>query len=163
MIVETLLFKPDGLVPNNPMLPLVLYRGALPLLEREPEQAIIDHFARHRWGDAWIDGIYDFQHYHATAHEVLGLARGHAEVQMGGRGGPVLRITLGDVMLIPAGVGHCRITASRDLSVVGAYPAGQIADLRRDTAADHADAEATIAKVPLPTADPVTGEPSWPR
>lgn len=151
-------FGPDGYIPNNPTVSFVCYRGALDFGARGAEQAIIRHFAENGWGDAWINGIYPFQHYHATAHEVLGIAKGRALVQFGGPSGPKLGVAAGDVVLIPAGVGHCRIEMSSDLSVVGAYPEGQSADLRRDTAADHEGAAARIAKVPLPRFDPVTEE-----
>jgi uncharacterized protein YjlB len=155
--MEKIQFAPDGLIPNNPTLPFVCYRGALDVDTRDAEQSIIRHFARNGWGDAWINGIYPFQHYHATAHEVLGIARGRALVQFGGPNGPQLEVSAGDAVLIPAGVGHCRRDMSGDLSVVGAYPEGQSADLRRDNAADHQGAASWIAGVPLPRLDPVTG------
>ncbi len=155
--MDSVHFAADGLIPNNPVLPLICYRGALKVDGGEAEQAIIRHFARHGWGDAWINGIYPFQHYHATAHEVLGIAKGKALVQFGGPGGPQMEVSAGDVVLIPAGVGHCRLDMSGDLSVVGAYPEGQSADLRRDNARDFRGAEAQIAEVPLPRLDPVTG------
>ena len=159
MAIERLKFDPDGLIPNNPVLAFVAYRGALDPTGSEPEQTIIRHFAANGWGDAWINGIYPFQHYHATAHEVLGIARGRALVQFGGPNGPHLDVIAGDAVLIPAGVGHCRLDMSGDLSVVGAYPHGQTADLRRDRAADFQGAAECIAKVSLPRRDPVTGAP----
>jgi uncharacterized protein YjlB len=161
--IETHLFPDDGLVPNNPRLALKLYRRALDVTMRDPEAAIIAHFAANGWGGAWVDGIYPFQHYHARCHEVLGIARGEARVQLGGPAGPVLALTAGDAVLIPAGVGHCRMGASSDFSVVGAYPAGQEAyDLKRATVADHAAAIPEIPLVPLPALDPVLGAgPPW--
>jgi uncharacterized protein YjlB len=152
-------FAVDGFIPNNPALPFVCYRGAIDVTGDNPEQAIIRHFARRGWGDAWINGIYLFQHYHATAHEVLGIARGRALAQFGGPSGPHMEVSAGDVVLIPAGVGHCRLDMSHDLSVVGAYPEGQSADLRRDNAKDFMGAQEQIAEVPLPCLDPVTGAP----
>jgi uncharacterized protein YjlB len=159
MDIERLHFAPDGLIPNNPELPFVGYRAALDVAGRAPEQRIIHHFAANGWGDAWINGIYPFQHYHTTAHEVLGIAKGRALVQFGGPSGPRLEVAAGDVVLIPAGVGHCRLDMSSDLSVVGAYPEGQSADLRRDNASDFRGAAERIAKVGLPRLDPVTGAP----
>ena len=155
--MEMLHFAPDGFIPNNPILPIVCYRAVLDLGARDVERSIIRHFAGNGWGDAWINGIYPFQHYHATAHEVLGIARGRARVQFGGPHGPELEVAAGDAVLIPAGVGHCRLDMSRDLSVIGAYPEGQSADLRRDTASDHQGAATRIAAVPRPRLDPVTG------
>lgn len=157
MTIERLQFAPDGLIPNNPTLAFLCYRGALQVAGRDPEQGIIRHFAANGWGDAWINGIYPFQHYHATAHEVLGIARGRALVQFGGPHGPHLEVNAGDAVLIPAGVGHCRLDMSGDLSVVGAYPEGQTADLRRDNAGDFRGAVERIARVGLPRLDPVTG------
>ena len=157
--IERRKFEPDGLIPNNPVLAFASYRGVLDAGGRDPEQSIIRHFAANGWGDAWINGIYPFQHYHATAHEVLGIARGWALVQFGGPNGPHLEVAVGDAVLIPAGVGHYRLDMSSDLSVVGAYPHGQIADLRRDRAADFQGAAERIAKVTLPPLDPVTGAP----
>lgn len=162
MKTETLLLKPDLNVPNNPALPLVLYREAFQLPAEGAEQAIIAQFARHGWTDAWVNGIYGYHHYHATAHEVLGIARGFAEVRFGGPSGRLVRVERGDAVLIPAGVGHCRVAASDDLSVVGAYPEGQTADLRRDTPGDVSGAAERVANVPHPPADPVTGAAAWP-
>ncbi len=159
--MEIVHFAPDGFIPNNPGLPLICYRDAFDVGRGGngggDEQAIIRRLAENGWDDAWINGIYPFQHYHATAHEVLAIAKGRSLVQFGGPHGPHIEVAAGDVVLIPAGVGHCRLDMSGDLSVVGAYPAGQSADLRRDTAADHRGAEARIARVPLPPLDPVTG------
>ncbi len=159
MTIERLKFDPDGRIPNNPTLSFMAYRGALDLAGGEPERAIIRHFAANGWGDAWINGIYPFQHYHATAHEVLGIARGRALVQFGGPNGPHIEVKAGDAVLIPAGVGHCRLDMSDDLSVVGAYPHGQTADLRRDRTSDLHGAAEHIAKVGLPRLDPITGAP----
>ena len=64
-------------------------------------------------------------------------------------------------MLIPAGVGHKRLSASHDLLVIGAYPAGQWADLMREGVEDKPGVRARIAAVALPTADPVGGPTAW--
>ena len=83
--VEARLFVDDGLVPNNGKLPLILYRHGLALEHAsEPERAFETLFKSNGWRGAWVDGIYDFHHYHSTAHEVLGIAQGSAKVQLGG-------------------------------------------------------------------------------
>lgn len=148
----------DGLVPNNVRLPLVVYRGAFDASGMPGMEAAIEvHFAANDWSNAWVNGIYDFHHYHATAHEVLGVARGTADVQFGGAGGPVVRVAAGDAVMIPAGVGHCRRSSSADLSVVGAYPGGVDRDLKRATPANYQQALREIPLVPVPASDPVMG------
>ena len=154
--IETHLFADDGIVPNNRALPLVVYRGAL-ADTGDRARACEALFAEHGWPDAWRNGIYRHHHYHSTAHEVLGIARGTARVRLGGESGQSVELAAGDVVVIPAGVAHKREAASADLLVIGAYPAGQKPDMCRADAAGRAAAERNIAKVPLPAADPVTG------
>ena len=148
----------DPRVPNNPHLPLIVYRAAFANAGgRMAESAIEAHFATNDWRNGWVNGIYGFHHYHATAHEVLGIARGEADVQFGGPSGPVVRVSAGDAVLIPAGVGHCLQRGSADLSVVGAYPGGADWDLKRADRDDPQLAKEQIARVPLPDTDPVLG------
>src|SRR6266542_1482962 len=154
--VETYRFADDGVVPNNPALALVVYRGVL--AEGGDRAAACERrFAAHGWPDAWRNGIYGHHHYHSTAHEVLGIAAGSARVRLGGEGGRSVELHAGDVVAIPAGVAHKRESASADLLVIGAYPRGQSPDLCRAEPAAHDRALPRIAAVPLPTADPVTG------
>jgi uncharacterized protein YjlB len=153
--IETYRFADDGVVPNN-TLPLVVYRGALHD-SGDRAAACEAMFARHAWPDAWRNGIHGHHHYHSTAHEVLGIARGSARVRLGGENGQTVDLAAGDVVVIPAGVAHKREAASGDLLVIGAYPRGQHPDTCRAEPAGHASAVANIAAVKLPDADPVTG------
>ena len=150
-------FADDGAIPNNPTLPFLVYGGALMLPGDDPAAACEAVFARNGWGGSWRDGIYPFPHYHSTAHEVLGICCGEAKVRFGGDTGIVLAVRAGDVVVIPAGVGHQNLGASADLLVVGAYPRGQSWDLCRGRADERPRALANIARVPLPAADPVYG------
>lgn len=153
--VETYRFADGGIVPNN-RLPLVVYRGALPEGGNRAG-ACEEMFAQHGWPDAWRNGIYPHHHYHSTAHEVLGIARGTARVRLGGEAGQTVELGAGDVVVIPAGVAHKREAASGDLLVIGAYPRGQLPDICQADPGRHERALAAIAAVPLPDADPVTG------
>jgi uncharacterized protein YjlB len=157
--IETILLKDDGIVPNNERLPLVLYRSALPDLPAvRPELSFEQLFEKNGWRGAWVNGIYPFHHYHACAHEVLGIAAGSVRVQFGGASGPVIALAKGDAVVIPAGVGHCRRSGPEGLVVVGAYPKGQENwDLKRATAADREQALEEIPRVPIPPLDPVAG------
>ncbi len=154
----TFRFKDDDAVPNNPALPALLYKAAVGL-GGDPASELERLFAHNGWGHGqWRDGIYPFTHYHSMIHEVLGLARGSAQVRLGGDRGEVVELEAGDVAALPAGTGHQRLSASSDLLVIGAYPpAGTYNLCRADNPADRATALVTIPKVPLPASDPVKG------
>ncbi len=145
-------FADDGRIPNS-ALPLLVLRAALPADAGEIEQV----FARNGWTGAWRDGIYPFHHFHSTAHEVLGIARGRASVRFGGPGGTALDLGAGDAVVIPAGVGHCNEGASGDFLVVGAYPGGAAWDVRRGEPAERREVLRNLAAVTLPETDPVQG------
>jgi uncharacterized protein YjlB len=153
--VENYRFADDGQVPNNPRLPLLVYRGALQTGD-DAAASCVELFDRNGWTDAWKNGVYPHHHYHGSAHEVLGIA-GWVRVRLGGEGGQTVELRAGDVVVIPAGVAHKNEGASSDLLVVGAYPHGQKPDMRRSGATDRAWAALQIANVPLPAGDPVYG------
>ncbi len=155
---ELFRFRDDGETPNNSRLPLMVYRAAVRLDHGYDPAAVFEEiFARHGWRDSWRDGVYDFLHFHTATHEVLGIARGRVTVQFGGAQGRNLTLAAGDVVVLPAGTGHRRIRASRDLLVVGAYPAGGTYDEPRPEETGPNEARASIAKVKLPRQDPLYG------
>jgi uncharacterized protein YjlB len=157
METQSHLFADDGDVPNNPRFPLIVYGGAIDPGQGDPAAAFEALFRRHGWGGGWRNGIFPFHHYHSNAHEVLGIAAGEAEVRFGGEGGETLAVKAGDAVLIPAGVGHKRLSSTPDLLVIGAYPAGQRADLMREGAEDKDGIRARVAAVDKPGGDPVGG------
>lgn len=150
---ETRTFVASGGVPNNPRLPVLIYRAALPA----DATSIETHVGANGWECRWRDGIFDFHHFHSTAHETLAVARGTATVLIGGEDGEEVNLGPGDVLILPAGTGHKRITASRDFLVVGAYPPGQDYEIEKPSAAGLNEAANRIRRVPLPTSDPVAG------
>jgi uncharacterized protein YjlB len=149
-------FPDDGQFPNSP-LPVVIYRRAVSTDEASAEamEALLDG---NGWPSEWRAGVYDFHHYHSTAHECLGIARGSATLRLGGPNGRSFEVTAGDVVLLPAGTAHRREGADQDFLVVGAYPPGQKWDLLRGDPTDRPDAELRVARVPLPATDPVGGQ-----
>jgi uncharacterized protein YjlB len=150
---ETYSFDDAGGIPNSP-LPVLVYHdveGAGAASECR------ELFARNGWRGAWENGIFPFHHFHSTTHEVLGIVAGTAAVILGGPAGRQFEVARGDVLVLPAGTGHCNAGSSADLLVVGAYPNGMQWDLRRGDPAERDEVLANIAAVPLPDSDPVHG------
>ena len=83
---------------------------------------------------------------------------GPATIGFGGDDGLVVDVRVGDVAVVPAGVGHKRLSASPGFQMAGGYPPGQQGDIVRPK--DLADDELTarLAKVALPASDPVIGQ-----
>ena len=155
------LLAPDGAIPNHPRWPLLIYPGAVAIAGPDPALAFEEMFKRNRWPAAWRNGVYPFHHFHSTGHEALGIYEGEVTVQFGGDAGVSVTARPGDVIVLPAGTGHKRLSASPDFEVVGAYPEGRDWDLIRADDSDrriHDEAVTRIAKVPKPAYDPVTGK-----
>ncbi|MBY0380330.1 MAG: hypothetical protein K2W78_00185 [Xanthobacteraceae bacterium] len=149
-------FEDDGLVPNS-RLPFLVYRQAIRIDPSHSEHTIEGLFGAHGWGQMWRDGIYDYLHYHATVHEALAIARGHARVRFGGDHGQEFGLAAGDAVVLPAGTGHQCLSCSADFVVVGAYPPGPHMQITRPTKDNYRKALETIPKVALPQTDPLHG------
>lgn len=154
--VETFVLPPEGDIPNN-ALPLILYRGALAPALQTPA-ACQSLFARNEWRGNWVDGIFDYWHFHVTGHEVLGCVAGEAEVGFGGDAGVKVTFTAGDVVVIPGGVGHKRLSEKRGgFTVVGGYPPGQNGTITRPGEIPLDEAQQRIAALSPPRGDPIGG------
>ncbi|QJC53966.1 cupin domain-containing protein [Paenibacillus albicereus] len=150
--VQTYRFKDDGTMPNHPFLPVLYYAGAID----EPARATV-RFEASGWGNTWENGVYPYHHYHSNAHEALGVVRGSARLQLGGDGGRSLEVRAGDVLVLPAGTGHKRLSASEDFLIAGGYPGGAKYNVRTGEPDErHRDLE-EIRLVPIPQSDPVFG------
>jgi uncharacterized protein YjlB len=154
--VLSIQLKNDGAIPNSKF-PLLVYQGAVKPGFSDPAGIFEELFTANKWGGTWRDGIYTYHHYHSTAHEVLGVFRGAATIQLGGERGAKQKISAGDVIIIPAGVAHKNLGASSDFGVVGAYPAGQQWDMNYGQPQERPDVDRNIERVALPEMDPVYG------
>jgi uncharacterized protein YjlB len=152
--LQALSLAPDDRMPNS-RLPVLIYRGAIAMDAANTAGGFDRLFGQNGWRGIWRDGIYDFHHFHSNAHEVLGIAQGTATLQLGGESGKQIEVQPGDVLVLPAGTGHCRIRASENFVVIGAYPPGQEHyDICRDRSPE---AELRVEKVKLPQSDPTAG------
>ena len=75
---------------------------------------------------------------------------------MGGEGGSQLTIHAGDIIVIPAGVGHKNLE-SENIGVVSAYPGGMNCDISFGKAGERPQADKNIAAVAIPKTDPLLG------
>jgi uncharacterized protein YjlB len=153
---EKLLFKDDGHIPNSPY-PLLLYRQAFPARNAEGAAWLEKRFAQHNWTNSWRNGVYPFHHYHSTSHEVLGVYAGTALLHLGGEAGQKVTVQAGDIIVIPAGVGHKNL-GSDNLGIVGAYPDGRNWDVNRGLPGERPQTDKNIAALPIPTTDPLLGK-----
>lgn len=135
---------------NNQRLPVLRYR--VDVADAEEFDAL---FAKYGWSRIWTSGVFDYQHYHTGAHEVLGVKRGSAYLLIGGPEGKEFSVSPGDCFVLPAGTGHKDLGCSHDFQVIGAYPPGQHADIQRSAPTEEMLSK--IASLPLPRTDPVQG------
>ncbi|MEJ8308345.1 cupin [Agrobacterium larrymoorei] len=150
MKIDHFTLSPSEWVPNHPTLPALLYSQIRADMD---SSAFEDMFHDNGWTGIWRNGVFSYHHYHSGAHEVLGVGRGEAKLQIGGPDGKILDVRQGHCLLLPAGTGHKRLESSGDFQVVGAYPPGQEADIQRDAPSDKM--LALIQSLPIPETDPV--------
>lgn len=160
---ETRLLKPCGGTPNS-VLPLVLVRGAWPghVLDGA---AACGRLAANGWSGNWVYTVFDFWHFHTRGHEVLAGVSGRARIGFGGEGGMEADFGVGDICVIPAGVGHRRIDSTDDFRVAGGYPPMQEGNIVRPGEMVDERLRREIDAVPMPETDPVSGDrngvPGW--
>ena len=150
--------KRNRYFPNNE-LPVLIYRKALQLPKQKNKAAAIVQklFLSNGWSNSWKNGIYDFHHYHSNTHECLGICSGSAFVMLGGPNGRRIKLSTGDVIILPAGTGHKCLAAESDFRCVGAYPQGKDYDINTGTQEEYQKAAARIGKLSIPKHDPVFG------
>lgn len=153
---EQFRFEDDGDIPNHPRFPVIYYSDVVVEEDRNSALILEAIFESNGWPETWRNGVYPYPHYHSNAHEVLGCYSGTAKLRLGGANGVVQVISAGDVVVLPAGVGHENLGSSADFKVVGSYPAGQSPDMCRG-GGRAAGVTESISAVPCPSADPVYG------
>jgi len=163
--VET---NPDILTVNlrsnknfpNSLLPVIIYKQAclLPQQKNKAAEIIRGVFLKNSWANSWKNGIYNFHHYHSTTHECMAVCSGTATVILGGPNGRRVTLAKGDIIIIPAGVGHKCSRFSKDFLCVGAYPQGKDYDINLGKAVEVKKAMTHIKKLGIPRKDPLYGK-----
>lgn len=156
--IEVLPLRDADPFPNNPLIPVLVYHGAFALDDDDERATCIEQtFHSNGWTNGWRDTVYDYHHYHSVAHEVLGCFRGRAILQVGGDHGPKVELAPGDVVMLPAGTAHKKLSASEDFLVVGAYAEGREYDMLCGQERERPHADERIRTLPPPRLDPVYG------
>ncbi|MCF2444236.1 cupin domain-containing protein [Dyadobacter sp. CY345] len=156
-VPETYFFEDDGNIPNSKY-PLIIYKAAFSETGNPGAQWLEQKFESNNWTNSWRNGVFPYHHYHSITHEVLGVYSGNALLQLGGANGKKIQVAAGDIIIIPAGVGHKNIESSKDFAIVGAYPNGMEYDLMKGKANERPLADENISKVPFPDKDPLLGK-----
>jgi len=155
MTIETYRLSGNGRVPNS-RLPLLVYRQVISGSPRDVE----DLLRQNGWPPDWHSslGLYPRHHFHSDTHELIAVSRGQLEGQFGGHDGITVGLSAGDVVVIPAGVGHFGAAVSEDLRLTGAFPAGYgIHDFRLCYPEEYAFTMEKSRLVPIPGNDPFYG------
>ena len=152
---ESYLFEPDSGIPNSP-LPLLIWKDRLSADARSGNAACA-LFRRNSWGGTWVYTVFPYWHFHTRGHEVLACVSGSARIGFGGDRGLQADVLVGDVCVIPAGVGHKKLDASPDFQMAGGYPPGQEGNIVRPGEMDDERIAREISRLGLPQTDPITG------
>lgn len=158
MVTETYQRGPEGRLPNS-RFPLLIHRNAVP---GGGQDAVRQRFIEHGWLNIWFyPGIYEYSHFHSTTHECLGCASGWMDIVIFGKEGEKVRLSAGDILVMPAGVSHEMVGHSDDVMMVGGYPDGRDWDNIQEeflSEEDYRAAAKRIMMLPIPARDPATGD-----
>lgn len=152
--IEKYHFADTGTIPNN-HLPVIVYRQVTDA--KDKSDWLEEKFKANGWTNNWRDVVLLYDHFHSTTHEVLGVGKGKVTLHIGGEKGLSMEVSAGDVLILPAGVGHYSVSAHQNYEIVGGYPDGKDWDLLTGTPDERAKALPRIEKIPIPSTDPVFG------
>lgn len=104
--------------------------------------------------------MFTDSHFHSNTHEVLAIASGSAKCCFGheeneGRVEPILE--KGDVVIVPAGVGHRLVQDYGGFQMVGSYPKGKSWDMCYGRSGEEEQVK-SIANLDWFQKDPIYGD-----
>lgn len=151
----------QNLIPNTSIQnkPLVIYHSAFP--SSASASGIESHLsAVGVVVPQWRYTMYSTTHFHSTAHEILCISSGKAKLCFGGEDNPKrveADVQKGDVVVVPAGVGHRLLEDDGHFEMVGAYPKGCSWDMCFGKEGEEEKVK-QIAKLAWFEKDPVYGD-----
>jgi uncharacterized protein YjlB len=155
MSFKTYSFTDDGIIPNH-IFPVIVYPQCVDL--GDCSDWLEATFKKNNWLNNWRDIVLPYDHLHSNTHEVLGLGWGNVSLKIGGANGQVFHLVAGDVVIIPAGVGHYSVSEHTIYQMVGGYPNGLDWDLKTGLEpGERAQILQAISEVKLPEKDPIFG------
>jgi uncharacterized protein YjlB len=156
MTRETYYFDDDGVIPNN-KLPVIVYQKVIDT--EDASDWLENTFKKNNWLNNWRDIVLPYDHFHSNTHEVLGLGRGKVSLKIGGVNGKIFDLNIGDVLIIPAGVGHHSVSAHTNYQFVGGYPNGNDWDLKTGLEEhERTTILKAISNLAIPDKDPIFGQ-----
>lgn len=153
--VEKYFFEGNGRVPNS-RLPLLIYRNLI-RWDAPTMEAIM---RKNQWAPSWHahHGMWPRHHFHCESHEIICVRNGVHTAKFGGHDGISGEVRKGDVIVIPAGVGHCGLQISEDLDLTGGFPAGYgIVDFRMGFPEEYIELCERAREIPVFGYDPFFG------
>ncbi|MDT0678621.1 cupin domain-containing protein [Autumnicola musiva] len=150
-------FTDDGKIPNN-KLPLLVYKNVFEERDIKGAEWLEKRFEQNNWSNSWRNGVFEYHHYHSNTHEVLGVYSGEALLHLGGEEGEKIKVSAGDIIVIPAGVGHKKLKSYNGFKIVGAYPNGSDYDINTGRKGERPGTDENIAALPIPESDPLQGD-----
>ncbi|CAK7563979.1 MAG: hypothetical protein SEPTF4163_001862 [Sporothrix epigloea] len=160
---ETYYLKRNQHAPNNAF-PVLVYRQCLPLpVSEEKTTAFLE---AHAWEKKGTWGHIGVRHFHPNVHECYGVIAGESTMLVGcgsddpDDSGQEIELSVGDVIVLPAGTGHCNLQSTKNYLYVGVYPSGgpmYKAELGKE-GADVAALRREVDSVAMPLEDPVSGK-----
>lgn len=149
-------FKEEEHIPNS-HLPVLIYRGVFHMGDDCCEKWLIGQFNTNRWVYDPAHTVFEYNHYYANTHLVLGVCLGEGQLQIGGRLGITAHVEKGDVVVIPAGVALRLAATGNNFKLVAAYSFEGTPEIKKEDAAGRAATATTIASTQLPLLDPILG------
>ncbi|UDQ98667.1 cupin [Lentisphaerae bacterium WC36] len=156
--IEKIIIPRNGYIPNNEIYPVIIYRKIFAGSSLRLAKFIEKTITGNKWPNMWRSCIYSFHHYHSKTFEFVGCYSGSAKLQLGGEGGLIAEVNIGDAVVIPPGVAHKQISSMDNFMLVGGYPYGDYPDMMYCKKNEYETALKNIAKAFVANHDPVLGE-----